>query len=255
MAVANGQTANQTTFNNAYMSRDSDTSTTGVVDLNNSTDVNSGAQITNTQQYINEIADTVGITSMADANRTEYATNNVGADGDSHKEFLEKLDASYDPATTTKMVTSINATLQGNVNIDAAVGSGVVVTNSAPNVHLSLDGFSRALLTQVALADNTSSATLISASTTSANSGRRYNYTITRGAGNVRIGTVYVINDGTNTSIVDSPLMELGDCGVTFSTDIQTLGGLSSQTLLYTTTSTGTGAKLLIEFMNFPKPV
>lgn len=97
MAVSNGQLANEDTFNEGFMSRTTDTSTTGKVDL----EENSTTDIIDAQRVINEIADTVGTTPQAatDANAKEYANNNVIIDGENHKQGLEKLDAEFDPST------------------------------------------------------------------------------------------------------------------------------------------------------------
>lgn len=59
MSVTNGQVANQATFNNAFMSRTSDTSTTGRIDLNNTVPA-SGASIANIQREFNAIANFLG---------------------------------------------------------------------------------------------------------------------------------------------------------------------------------------------------
>ncbi len=93
MSVSNGQNANETTFNGAFMSRTADTSTTGVVNLNNTTDGDSGDEIANAQQFINEIADSDGTAGQDDADRKNYANNNYIVDGDSRKTAIERLDA------------------------------------------------------------------------------------------------------------------------------------------------------------------
>lgn len=53
MSVSNGQPANQTTFNNAFLSRTTDSNTTGKVSLDN-LDAESIATIANAQKKINE---------------------------------------------------------------------------------------------------------------------------------------------------------------------------------------------------------
>lgn len=101
MSVSNGNAASANTFNNAFMSRTTNTSTTGVVDLNNTTDVNSGAQVTNTQRAINELFDADGTGGIGDANRKQYSSNNYVVDGDSRKEAIQRLDvAAGDLATS-----------------------------------------------------------------------------------------------------------------------------------------------------------
>jgi len=91
--VSDGQKANQAILNAAFMSRTSNTSTTGVVDLNNSSVPASGSQVANAQQAINETFDAVGMTGVGDASRNNYSSNNFIVDGDSRKVAIEKLDA------------------------------------------------------------------------------------------------------------------------------------------------------------------
>lgn len=99
MSVSDGQAVNAAVTNAAFMSRLVDTSTIGVVDLNNTTDANSGAQVTNVQQAINETFDAVGMTGIGDATRKNYSSNNVVSDGNSHKISIGDLDATFDGAT------------------------------------------------------------------------------------------------------------------------------------------------------------
>lgn len=101
MSVTNGQIANQTTFNNAFVSKTavSGNDATGIIGLNNTTDPNSGNQIFNTQRYQNEIADADGVASEGDANRKVYSSNNVVANGDNRKVAIGKLDAEFDIST------------------------------------------------------------------------------------------------------------------------------------------------------------
>lgn len=102
MSVSNGQIANATTFNNAFLSK-TDTSaantTIGIIGLNNTSDVNSGSQVFNTQRLINEIRDTVGISAEGDASRKVYTSNNVVADGDDLNVAVGKIDAKFDQST------------------------------------------------------------------------------------------------------------------------------------------------------------
>lgn len=92
MSVLNGQLANQTTFNNGYMSRtDPTTSTVAVVQLNNALPI-SGPSISNVQQAINELFQACGLTGVGDTGANNYATEYVITDGDSYKEAIEKLD-------------------------------------------------------------------------------------------------------------------------------------------------------------------
>jgi hypothetical protein len=102
MSVSNGQNANQTTFNNAFMSRTVNTSTVGVVGLNNTSNVNSGTAVTNLQRAINELEDTLGMAGEGDATRKNYSSNNVVANGDNRKVAIGKIDAKFDASTGHK---------------------------------------------------------------------------------------------------------------------------------------------------------
>jgi len=69
MTVHNGQKANETTFNNGFLSRDTDSDTTAVIGLNN---VSSGGLIANAQQKIND-----NTTAASAAQTTADAINTV----------------------------------------------------------------------------------------------------------------------------------------------------------------------------------
>lgn len=251
MSLSNGQDADENTFNDAFLSRSAPTTTTtAIVELNNA-EPESLDPITNAQQLINEIADADGTDGVGDTDRKNYSNNFVIADGDSRKTALEKLSAAFE-AAAGYFVASLNG-IVGHVFVTSS-GNGINVNPAGTDVELELDMFSRGMLENQTLADNTSTPTLVTANTTALNVGRKYEYAITRGAGNVRVGTLILINDGTNFDLVDAPQVDLGDVGVTFTTDIRTLVGEPCQALLFATTNTGTAAKLNIEFMNYPKP-
>lgn len=92
MSVVNGQIANQTTFNNAFMSRTAPTTqTTAQVALENA-EPESGAFVENTQRAINKAFEGVGATGEADTTINDYASNNYISDGDNRKVAIEKLD-------------------------------------------------------------------------------------------------------------------------------------------------------------------
>ncbi len=93
MGVTNGQAANAATFNAGFMSRNSDTSTTGVVTLNNVTDVDSGSEILNLQQSLNELFDADGTAGQDDAARKTYSSTSYVSNGSSRKTAIGVLDA------------------------------------------------------------------------------------------------------------------------------------------------------------------
>lgn len=93
MSVVNGQLANQTTFNQAFMSRTSaTTSTVAAVALENTLPV-SGAFVVNLQRAINKIYEGLGTTGEADTAINDYANQNYIANGDNRKVAIGKLDA------------------------------------------------------------------------------------------------------------------------------------------------------------------
>jgi hypothetical protein len=91
MSVINGQVADQTTFNNAFLSRTTNSSTVAKVSLLNPTT----DPITSIQDVANELMEVAGITE-GDANRLIYGSNNVLVDGQNHKQNLENIDAAFD---------------------------------------------------------------------------------------------------------------------------------------------------------------
>lgn len=92
MSISNGQKVDATNSNAAWMSRTSNTSTVGVVSLQNTTDPESGDEISNLQKSINLIFDTVGIDGEDDPGPTSYESDNYLVSGEDHKYNLERLD-------------------------------------------------------------------------------------------------------------------------------------------------------------------
>lgn len=99
MSVTNGESVSAEVVNARFVSRTANSTTVGVVGLNNTSDPNSGASVSNTQRAVNETFDTVGITGVADATRKQYSSNNLIVDGENHKEGLENIDAAFDGST------------------------------------------------------------------------------------------------------------------------------------------------------------
>lgn len=82
MAVSNGQLANQTSFNNAFISRTVDSDTVAKVDLNNAAAV-SGSSVANIQRELNKLNSFLGsITNTAKDTLPTWASNDVGASTD-----------------------------------------------------------------------------------------------------------------------------------------------------------------------------
>lgn len=85
--VTDGQRANQTSFNAAFMARNGDTDTTGKVSLLNLASTN----IVDLQKFVNDLASYIG-TIENDPDFKLYASNEYIQDGDSLKEAIEVLD-------------------------------------------------------------------------------------------------------------------------------------------------------------------
>lgn len=90
MTLVNGQLANQGTFNNAFVSRTTDTSTQGKVTLENA----GSNTINDIQLYTNEIAESLGVTGEGDPLKDDYSSNNYVTDGTSRKVAIGALDTS-----------------------------------------------------------------------------------------------------------------------------------------------------------------
>lgn len=98
MTVSNGQLANQTSFNTAFMSRTVDTDTIGKVGLVD-TDVVSGTGIDNAQRELNALASFLGgIVNQAKTYLPTWATSFFGNASDSIKERIEAIDAAFNPS-------------------------------------------------------------------------------------------------------------------------------------------------------------
>lgn len=99
MSVSNGSRANQTTFNNAFLSRTTDSNTVGKVDLEN-VDAESGASIENVQRELNALNSFTGKTVNSDEDETPtWTSNDVGTSGDDLKDRAEALSAEFNATT------------------------------------------------------------------------------------------------------------------------------------------------------------
>lgn len=123
MSVTNGQIANQTTFNNAFMSRTVDTSTVGKVDLNNAAAV-SGTAIVNVQRELNSLASFLGkaLNIAKDALPT-WTEDEIGAAGD---DVFERVDALSSYAVVRAGIVPLTQDVD---SIDVAFSSDWVDTN------------------------------------------------------------------------------------------------------------------------------
>lgn len=91
MAVSNGQQANATTFNNAFLSRTQDSDTIGKIDLEN-TDPASGGTITNVQRELNKLNSFLGsVANTAEDTLPSWTNNDIGSPTDDVKTRADLL--------------------------------------------------------------------------------------------------------------------------------------------------------------------
>lgn len=219
--LSNGQRANETTFNDAYLSKDDVTTankTTGIIGLDNSSDMASGNQILNTQRLLNEVSDSDGTVGEGDSTRKEYSSNNVVADGDSRKVALGKIDAKFNEST--------------GHNHDGSSGNGAPVFGASVWQNISFQG---------TLADNQSSPAMIVQFDVSLVCQADVSFVLTRGS-LVRAGDIRLTTDGTDAVVTWDDEEPFGDCGITFTADVS--GG--NMRLLYASTNTGTAPKIIL---------
>jgi hypothetical protein len=99
MSVSNGQNANATNFNNAFVSRTQDSDTIGKVDLEN-TDPASGANIENVQRELNKLNSFLGSTeNTAENSLPSWTSNDVGVSTDDVKDRADLLSAKFNSTT------------------------------------------------------------------------------------------------------------------------------------------------------------
>ena len=98
MSVNNGQDANQDTFNNAFLSRTTDSDTTAKIDLNNA-DVASGVAIVNIQREFNKVNSFLGsAANSAKDTKPTWTSTAVGTPADDIKTRTENLTAKFEAA-------------------------------------------------------------------------------------------------------------------------------------------------------------
>lgn len=106
MGVANGDAANQVEFNSSFMSRETDTSTVGKIDLNNP----STASVTDIQKSLNGQASYSGADpNGADDQKPSFNNNDIGSATDNLKQRVDAVQA-YSQANNSQIL-DILATL------------------------------------------------------------------------------------------------------------------------------------------------
>ena len=133
MSVSNGQQANETTFNEAFVSKTTDSTTVGKIDLNNA-DAASGTQITNAQRQHNSIASFVGAVVNGVQNLLPtWVSNAVGLSTDTLKDRAEALTVQVGTNTadiSLRQLLSEKSQANGYASLD---GSGQVPLSELPS--------------------------------------------------------------------------------------------------------------------------
>ena len=149
--VSNGDLANESTFDSAYMYANGDTGSVGKVSLQN-TDPVSGPTVVNTQRLLNELADVDGVAGEGDPNAKVYSSANYVANGDDRKVAIAKLDdqlfltqsdlesAQADILAHAGRLTTIesdNSTFAGNKTFsgDVSVGGNLTVLGTTTTIN------------------------------------------------------------------------------------------------------------------------
>ena len=95
-------------------------------------------------------------------------------------------------------------------------------------------------LTSVTLTDNTASAANVATWTLASYDSIFIEYSLKRGSANKEVGSIRIATDGTNASIAQGVISNLGTLGVTFTVDVSA----GSLRLRYVTTNTGTNVTM-----------
>jgi len=221
MSVSNGQKANQTTFNNAYVSRTTDDNKAAKFTLDDPDTVSSGASITNTQKQLHSLASFLGVaTNLAKDSTPTWLSDAIGIASEAVKARLDAVQTQVetndsDIATNTGNI-STNTTNIGNnttesANIrttqgtsngdtDLGTGFGTIITDSQTvkqaliNLETSLSAITDALDFQGVWNANTNTPTLVSSTGTK--------------------GHFYIIDTAGTTTLDGISLWNIGDWAV-----------------------------------------
>lgn len=146
---------------------------------------------------------------------------------------------------------AVSAPLYGAVTFTG--GNGITASQTGQQIGFDLYSFPTTHATSVGLPDNTGPSQFYAARVDQ-NSGFFINYIMSRGT-NFRAGTIWVLTDGTTPNDPAETIeSEIGDCGVTWTTSQSVVAGHLSVLLNFTTTSTGTAAKISCDIYNLTTP-
>lgn len=130
MSVSNGQNLDETTFNNAFVSKTADSSIASEVELADA-DAVSGSTVTNVQRELNSLNSFLGkVLNTAKDLLPTWATNNVGSSSDDVKTRVEALDANV---STTNAAIALKADGPTEAD-DAATGANATLSAVATTV-------------------------------------------------------------------------------------------------------------------------
>jgi len=135
VSVNNGQDANQDTFNNAFMSRTTDTSTTGEVDLENA-NAASGPGIENAQRSINGVHNFVGSAPEGTYDQDPSWSSDALTGTVANESIKDRIDAvqavveDHDANKVDAVVGTDNALIRNDGTAGAIQNSGIIVDDS-----------------------------------------------------------------------------------------------------------------------------
>jgi hypothetical protein len=212
--VSNGQSANQTTFNNAFASKSADNVLAGKQDLQNADSV-SGSNVTNQQREHNGVASFTGRTlNGAKDQLPSWSDNSVGLSTDNLKSRADALTTYAKSLSDNKVTGPASSTDNAAVRFDATTGklvqnSGVIIDDS--NNITGVNNFSAASGTTHALGTSNTATTVNIGTGTGAN-------TINIGGSNSTVTfTGTVLNETVTNLNVTDKLITLNDGGASSS--------------------------------------
>lgn len=135
MSVNNGQDANQDTYNNAFMSRTTDTSTTGEVDLENA-NAASGPGIENAQRSINGVHNFVGSAPEGTYDQDPSWSSDALTGTLANESIKDRVDAvqavveDHDANKVDAVAGTDNALIRNDGTAGAIQNSGIIVDDS-----------------------------------------------------------------------------------------------------------------------------
>lgn len=222
--VAPGSPVSASNTNSAFIEKNADDATVGKLGLSNVDSTNSGNSVVNTQGEINGLNTFLGRTAAAGPiSKPNWTNNDVGISTDDVKTRADLITAKFNGTTGHKHT--------GTAGDGARIaGTSVWSISSA----------------QPTIADNQSSPSIITSWPVATICQVNVEFQLIRN-GLIKAGKLRFTTDMTSAVFTYDWEEPFGDCGITFSTTVEMVGGISSMTWKYTSTNTGFVPKILYE--------